>query len=361
MKALRLRGVATHYSSEDVDEEREMEAPPEIRSQPSGTTREPITGNIPSLLVSHLRETERRRRTPSPKRATGVNGGPLMMYYTGCPDGGYKNDEGSPTLLVRKGKAKKTDIQLGEWIASAGKEKPSTEGKEEPILMIGVVNNLLKSKEPPKIISIEEMIFSPIRNRAPSVDPILIKKDIRERMRDVYTTLSGFSSEQVNPLGEISLLIIVGEAPHYRNEQITFLIVRSDSPNNMLLVRTTIVRLGMIPSTMHSVVLYQSEAGPRVIMSEYQDVRRCELVKRLKETPPEAPLQVSECFNPEEKIIINSRHPEANGDHRKTTPHKGQTRVDQAAQRQCRRIRLAVLGHDENPSNTKNNRNKLCH
>ncbi|GJW36474.1 reverse transcriptase domain-containing protein [Tanacetum coccineum] len=66
----------------------------------------------------------------------------------------------------------------------------------------------------------------------------------------------------------------------------------------------------MIPSMMHSAVLYQSEAGPRVIMSEYQDVRRCELVKRLKETPLEAPLQVSKCFNPEEKIIINSRYPE---------------------------------------------------
>ncbi|GKA21760.1 reverse transcriptase domain-containing protein [Tanacetum coccineum] len=82
-------------------------------------------------------------------------------------------------------------------------------------------------------------------------------------MRDVYTTLSGFSVEQVTPLGEISLLIIVGETPHHRR---------------------------MIPSMMHSAVLYQSEAGPWVIMSEFQDVRRCELLKRLKETPLEAPI-----------------------------------------------------------------------
>ncbi|GKC89716.1 hypothetical protein Tco_1150365, partial [Tanacetum coccineum] len=95
-------------------------------------------------------------------------------------------------------------------------------------------------------------------------------------MRDVYITLSGFSGEQVSPLREISLLITVGEAPHHRSEQITFLIVRFDSPNNMLLERTEIAGLGMIPSTMHSAVLYQSKDGPRVIMSEYQDVRRCE-------------------------------------------------------------------------------------
>nr|GFB00682.1 hypothetical protein [Tanacetum cinerariifolium] len=95
-------------------------------------------------------------------------------------------------------------------------------------------------------------------------------------MGDVYTTLSRFSGEQVNPLGEFSLLIIVGEALHHRSEQITFRIVCFDSPNNMLLGRTTITELGMIPSTMHFAVLYQSKPEPRVIMSEYQDVRRCE-------------------------------------------------------------------------------------
>ncbi|GJZ38974.1 hypothetical protein Tco_0585537 [Tanacetum coccineum] len=167
---------------------------------------------------------------------------------------------------IRKGKAEQTDTQLEEWIAPTVKAKPATEGKEEPILVIGMVNNPLKRNEPPIIISIEEIIFPPIRNRAPSLG-----KEIREKMRDVYTTLSGFSGKQVNPLGEISLLIIVGEAPHHKNERITFLIVRFDSPNNMLIGRTATAGLGMIPSMMHSAVLYQSEARPMVIMSEYQD------------------------------------------------------------------------------------------
>ncbi|GKD99696.1 hypothetical protein Tco_1387680 [Tanacetum coccineum] len=105
-------------------------------------------------------------------------------------------------------------------------------------------------------MSVEEMIFPPIQNRAPSVDPILISvlvygrqvgrvlldggaaydiiyehcflklwKEVRERRKDVYTTLSGFSGEHVSPLGEISLRIIVREAPHHRSEQIPFLIV----------------------------------------------------------------------------------------------------------------------------------------
>ncbi|GKB24367.1 hypothetical protein Tco_0863768, partial [Tanacetum coccineum] len=69
MRELRLQGVATQldYSSEDVDEE--MEAPPEIRLESFGMMREPITGNIPQLLASHLRETKRMRRALSPRGA----------------------------------------------------------------------------------------------------------------------------------------------------------------------------------------------------------------------------------------------------------------------------------------------------
>ncbi|GKA76106.1 hypothetical protein Tco_0782484 [Tanacetum coccineum] len=59
MRELRLQGVATrlNYSSEDVDEEREMELPPGFQPRPSGMTEEPIMGNIPPLLAFHLRET----------------------------------------------------------------------------------------------------------------------------------------------------------------------------------------------------------------------------------------------------------------------------------------------------------------
>ncbi|GKB89569.1 hypothetical protein Tco_0961841, partial [Tanacetum coccineum] len=78
----------------------------------------------------------------------------------------------------------------------------------------------------------------------------------------------------------------------------------------MLFERTAIAELGMIPFTMHSTVLYQSEVGPGVIMSEYQDIKRCEQVKRLKETPPESPLVVFECVSPEERVIVSPKSPE---------------------------------------------------
>ncbi|GJR65821.1 reverse transcriptase domain-containing protein [Tanacetum coccineum] len=154
------------------------------------------------------------------------------------------------------------------------KAKPVTEGKEEPILMIGVLNNPLKRKEPSRIMSLEEMIFPQIHNRAPSMDPILIsilvygrqvgknlldrgvacdiiyencflklRIEVIERRKDVYTILLRFFDEQVSPLGEISLKITVGKAPHHRSEHIMNLVVYFDSSQNMLFRRTAIVEL----------------------------------------------------------------------------------------------------------------------
>ncbi|GJY37124.1 hypothetical protein Tco_0422502 [Tanacetum coccineum] len=141
---------------------------------------------------------------------------------------------------IKKGKAKQTKNQLREWTTPTVKTELVMDKKEEPILMIGVINNPLKRKEHLKIMSVEEMIFPSIQNRALSVDPILIsvrvyewqvervlldggascdiiydhcflkhQKEVREMRKDVYTTLSGFFGEQVNPLGEISLQITV--------------------------------------------------------------------------------------------------------------------------------------------------------
>ncbi|GKD43839.1 reverse transcriptase domain-containing protein [Tanacetum coccineum] len=91
---------------------------------------------------------------------------------------------------IRKGRAKQTDTQLEEWTTPTVNAEPVADEKEEPILMIRVTNNPLKRKEPPRIISVEEMIFPPIRIRAPF--------EVRERRKDIYTTLSGFSSEQTS-------------------------------------------------------------------------------------------------------------------------------------------------------------------
>ncbi|GJS98897.1 hypothetical protein Tco_0820067 [Tanacetum coccineum] len=71
MRELRSHGVVNrlNYSDEDVDEEREMEAPLGLQSQPFRETEGQITQGIPLLLAAYLRETKRKRRTLSPREA----------------------------------------------------------------------------------------------------------------------------------------------------------------------------------------------------------------------------------------------------------------------------------------------------
>ncbi|GKA68513.1 hypothetical protein Tco_0768430 [Tanacetum coccineum] len=59
MKELGMQGIVTHlnYSNEDVDEEREMGAPPEFQLQPLRETEGQTMQGIPSLFAAHLQET----------------------------------------------------------------------------------------------------------------------------------------------------------------------------------------------------------------------------------------------------------------------------------------------------------------
>ncbi|GJZ36636.1 hypothetical protein Tco_0582827, partial [Tanacetum coccineum] len=65
----------------NVDEEREIKAPPGFKPQPPrGTEGQAIEG-IPSLLAVHLQETEKRRRTLSPRKAPAAHRSPMYEAY----------------------------------------------------------------------------------------------------------------------------------------------------------------------------------------------------------------------------------------------------------------------------------------
>ncbi|GKA68514.1 hypothetical protein Tco_0768431 [Tanacetum coccineum] len=69
------------------------------------------------------------------------------------------------------------------------------------------------------------------------------------------------------------------------------MIVRSDSPQNMHFGRTAIAELGMIPPTMHSTVLYQSEIRPK----EVEDLRKVGNCLRKKQYTTRACLK--DCYS----------------------------------------------------------------
>ncbi|GJX16323.1 hypothetical protein Tco_0217155 [Tanacetum coccineum] len=95
------------------------------------------------------------------------------------------------------------------------------------------------------------------------------------------------SANKIYGMKVVKVLRLDEEPAWHRIYRTLLLKLRKDSEKGG---RTTaIAELGKTPSTMHYAVLYQSEEGPRVIMSEYQDIRRCEQVKRIKESLSEVP------------------------------------------------------------------------
>nr|GEW98286.1 hypothetical protein [Tanacetum cinerariifolium] len=70
-----------NYSSEDINEEREMEAPSGYWFRPLGETEEQGMEGIPPLLAAHLRETERRRRTLSSREALNACRSPVHEVH----------------------------------------------------------------------------------------------------------------------------------------------------------------------------------------------------------------------------------------------------------------------------------------
>nr|GEY85398.1 reverse transcriptase domain-containing protein [Tanacetum cinerariifolium] len=100
------------------------------------------------------------------------------------------------------------------------------------------------------------------------------KPSIRSLRVNSKITLVSFSGEQSWPLGEIPLEITIGDRPFIRMETLNFVLIRSDSPHNLLLERSAMQNI---------------------------EERR----KKFKETPPEK--GVLSCTDTEERIKEKKR------------------------------------------------------
>nr|GEW10679.1 reverse transcriptase domain-containing protein [Tanacetum cinerariifolium] len=89
-----------------------------------------------------------------------------------------------------------------------------------------------------------------------------LKLSIRSLRVDSDTPLVGFSREQSWPFGEIPLEVTIGEGPIAVTKTLTFVIVKSDSPHNLLLGRTAMQQMGIVVSTVHGAIKFHTPREP---------------------------------------------------------------------------------------------------
>ncbi|GKC80513.1 reverse transcriptase domain-containing protein, partial [Tanacetum coccineum] len=75
------------------------------------------------------------------------------------------------------------------------------------------------------------------------------------------TSLTGFSGETIWPLGQLRLLVTIGDADHSTKAWINFMIVRSLSPYNGIIGRLGIREIQAVPSTAHGMLKFLANGG----------------------------------------------------------------------------------------------------
>ncbi|GKB34189.1 hypothetical protein Tco_0879131 [Tanacetum coccineum] len=191
---------------------------------------------------------------------------------------------------IKKEKAKLTDTPRGE-----GKKDKSNTLVEAPILMISREDYAAKNTVSESMAYKEEITFPPV-TRVSNV-PVIIKSAVfRRKVRRVYIdnrstceviyehcfeklnpTIKATRVNTKNPLvgflekcswsvGEILLEITIGEYPLSRTETLNFIIVKSDSPHNMLLGRTAMQKIGIVVSTIHGAIKFYTKKGVGTVL-----------------------------------------------------------------------------------------------
>nr|GFC07608.1 reverse transcriptase domain-containing protein [Tanacetum cinerariifolium] len=78
-----------------------------------------------------------------------------------------------------------------------------------------------------------------------------LRPDIRRQMVPATTSLTGFSGETTWPLGQLKLLVTIGDATHSTKAWMNFMIVESLLPYNGIIGRPGLKAIQAVPSTVH--------------------------------------------------------------------------------------------------------------
>nr|GEX42263.1 reverse transcriptase domain-containing protein [Tanacetum cinerariifolium] len=85
--------------------------------------------------------------------------------------------------------------------------------------------------------------------------------EIKSQMVPATTSLTGFSGETIWPLGQLRLLVIIGDTNYSIRAWMNFMVVRSLLPYNGIIGRPKIRAIQAMPSTVHGMLKFPVEGG----------------------------------------------------------------------------------------------------
>ncbi|GJT48349.1 reverse transcriptase domain-containing protein [Tanacetum coccineum] len=122
---------------------------------------------------------------------------------------------------------------------------------------------------------------------------------------NMKTSLVGFSGKCSWSVGEVPLEITIGEHPLSRTDSLNFVIVKSDSPHNMMLGRTAMQKIGIMVSTIRGAKKFHTKKGFGTVLSVGE---AGEETKKAERTLTISKERIPSCDDTEEKIIVNDKY-----------------------------------------------------
>ncbi|GKC94925.1 reverse transcriptase domain-containing protein [Tanacetum coccineum] len=198
------------------------------------------------------------------------------------------------------------------------KKKGETSGKEKPraILMIQSRQKVIRKKITQSFSPNPKMLLPPLQDdegaEGSSFEILYehcfnrIRPEIKNQRVSATTSLIGFSGEIKWSLGQITLLVKIGDDEHSTSAWMDFMVVRSTSPHNGIIGRPGLRKIQAVPSTMHGMIKFPGTGGILTLKSSKITPVECATVSG----PEEQPISVNKIREERVKWAINPEHPE---------------------------------------------------
>ncbi|XP_027102703.1 uncharacterized protein [Coffea arabica] len=221
----------------------------------------------------HEDPRETKRPPPDGSAGHGLGYGPnivrVINTIAGGPTGGDSQNSRKRTYRQANPDQAESCSRLSEVITYGPSDPVLTASSSHETLVIEVLtNNYI----------VKKVYIDP----GSSVDVMYLRtfeslKLVREHMTPVRTPLVGFGGHVVHPEGMVTLTVTVGHHPRCRTIPVNFVVVKADSPYNLLLGRPTLNALRAVYSTYHLSFKFPTPAGVVEVSSDVCAARECYL------------------------------------------------------------------------------------
>ncbi|GJU44071.1 reverse transcriptase domain-containing protein [Tanacetum coccineum] len=261
--------------------------------------------DYPKWHASEQKSDFRGKFKPPPPMVTPVEKRSSNKFCDFHNDKGHNTDECMQLKkqieeLVRAGKLSHLikEIKQGRDQTKVGKKEAPAKDKSLAIYMVQPWHRTTRQKVTQIFARDSEITFPPLTTSKGTEGPLVIeaeigghmihrmyvdggsstevlyehcfnrlRPEIKSQMVPATTSLTGFSGETIWPLGQLRLLVTIGDADHATKAWMNFMIVRSLSPYNGIIGRPGIREIQAVPSTAHGMLKFPVDGGIVTIRS----------------------------------------------------------------------------------------------